>query len=631
MKRTDAYPYTNDQAVNIAVGRYIYHGITAEQVTDYINGNNTRLTQIRVDNPNIPTFTVIMVTNSGSYRSAWWWYFGVDATRLGNLLNEKRLISLDPYHTSAGLRFAAVMVPNTGVQARGWWWYFGLNAAAVHQRLAQDKRLVSARPYRNSGSSEVVYAVIMIQNLGVDYKGWQWLTGKTIDAIISEINGKMQRVVSFTPNPAGNFDAILVNSEGERWWWWYGIDAATIVDNLVSHHTRLIDITPYTVNGAKRFAVVELDDSNPEQAPINAASITVRDNAEANGWRGGFHGTYAIPFGSASPVVAYNSRFRFEPASSIKALYLLYTLRAGVPLTSTITYYWTDNTSPPNPNACPFVPEIPANAHTVTIRDALIGMIRSSNNVYTRAFAKHWGTAPVEAYAHSIGMTSTFLRQPYIGCGFRGGVRNEVSLADFATLYRAVDSGSALTGAARQFFLDTLVGGPGAGGSSFSAVVTQEAVRTGRFSHASAFMSALDIRWKAGGYGFGMAPAGTSKTDVSIAGLAYIPFKNPNGSIAKRTYFFGDFVNDLVITCPATPPCPASSKAGALLLGNAAEALRTSIRAAFLTWPASFVPEDAEYLVNDETQAVIDNDMIGEMDLMFGGEGIHWVDHACEM
>jgi hypothetical protein len=488
VKRTDAYPYTNDQAVNIAVGRWMFHGITAQEVTDNINSHSARLTQIRVDNPNIPTFTVTMVANTGSYGSGWWWYFGVDATQLGSLLNGKRLISLDPYITSAGLRFAAVMVPNTGVQARGWWWYFGINAAGVNQRLGSDKRLVSARPYRNSGSSEVVYAVIMIENLGVDSKGWQWLTGKTVDAIASEVSSKTQRVVAFTPNPAGNFDAILVGSEGERWWWWYGIDATTVVNNLVSHNSRLIDVAPYLVNGAKRFAVVELDDSNPEQAPINAASIAVRDNAEAKGWRGGFHGTYAIQAGSATPLVAYNSQFRFEPASSIKALYLLYTLKQGVSLTSTITYYWTDNTSPPPAGACPLIPETPANAHTVTVRDALIGMIQSSNNIYTRAIVKQWGTAPVEAYAHSIGMTSTFLAQAYLGCGFRGGVRNEVSLTDFAALYRAVDSGSALTGTARQFFLDTLVGGPGAGGSDFSAVVTQEAARAGRPSQASAFM-----------------------------------------------------------------------------------------------------------------------------------------------
>jgi hypothetical protein len=282
----------------------------------------------------------------------------------------------------------------------------------------------------------------------------------------------------------------------------------------------------------------------------------------------------------------------------MKALYLLYTLKQGVSLTSTITYYWTDSTSPPPAGACPLrISEIPANAHTVTILEALTRMIKDSNNIYTRAFAKFWGTAAVEAYAHSIGMTSTFLGQAYIGCGFDGGVRNEVSLVDFATLYQAVESGSELTGTARQVFLDTLVGGPGAGGSGFSTVVSEEAARTGRAASASAFMSALDVRWKAGSYGFGLLPAGTVKFDFSIAGLAYIPFKNDNGEIKKYAYLFGDFVNDVVVVCPPTPSCPtepvtpcpappctARDNVGFLLLGNAAEALRVYINAALLTW-----------------------------------------------
>ena len=163
-------------------------------------------------------------------------------------------------------------------------------------------------------------------------------------------------------------------------------------------------------------------------------------------------------------------------------------------------------------------------------------------------------------------------------------------------------------------------------------MVTQDAARAGRPSQAFAFMSALDIRWKAGSYGFGMAPAGTGRLYYSIAGLAYIPFKKPSGEIEKRTYFFGDFINDLVITCPPTPPCPASDKVGPLLLGSAAEALRSAIREALLTWPTSFMSDDVEYFINDGIETVVENDMFsGEVYAMPGGEGMIGVDHTCEM
>ena len=54
-----------------------------------------------------------MVANTGAYASGWWWYYGQTASQVTALLsaNKARLISIDPYQTSAGLRFAVVMIP----------------------------------------------------------------------------------------------------------------------------------------------------------------------------------------------------------------------------------------------------------------------------------------------------------------------------------------------------------------------------------------------------------------------------------------------------------------------------------------------------------------------------------------
>lgn len=586
-KRTDAYPYTNDQAVNIGTPRYWYFGQTANQVKNLVDSLQTRLTQIRVEDSSVPTFAVSMVHNSGAYGSAWWWYYGVDASTLGTLLPGKRLISLDPYQTSAGLRFAAIMVPNTGVQARAWWWYFGIDGTTVNQNLGQNKaRLVSLRPYLSNG--HVVYAVIMVANTEGDTKGWQWLSGQSIDTITSAVNTNQERVVSLAQNPISGWDAILIGSEGERWWWWVGADPTFVTNNLVNHNTRLIDLTSYVENGVRKYAVVELDDSNPEEAPINSESSRVQAYVETNGWQGGFHGVFATNNTAGSPIVAYNSNFRFEPASAIKALYLLYTLKQGVSLSDPITYFWP-NSSTPNPNVCPL--DFPTSAQTTTIRTALTGMIKNSNNVYTRAFEAKWGTGAVQAFAASLGMSSTFLGQAWIGCGFRGGVRNEVTLSDFAKLYQAVDSGTILSGSARQIFLDTLVGGPGAGGAAFNKVISEEASVLGKSSIASQFLSSVDVRWKAGGYSFGLSPSGTSKIDFSLAGLTYLPFKTSTGVIQEKSYYIGDFINDLVIHCPSTGPCPPSDQAGGLLLGGVAEALRGPISAALATWPTAITSE----------------------------------------
>ncbi|HXL18005.1 MAG TPA: serine hydrolase, partial [Streptosporangiaceae bacterium] len=289
----------------------------------------------------------------------------------------------------------------------------------------------------------------------------------------------------------------------------------------------------------------------------------------------------------ATPAVAANSDFRYEPASSIKVLYLLYTLRQGVSLNSPVTYYWTDSNTP-DPNVCPAnVPETPANAHQTTIGNALTGMIQSSNNVYTRAFALRWGLGPVQAMAAGLGMSSTHLRQPYIGCGFSavpGGVRNELTLADAARLYAAVDRGTALSGAARTTFFNILVGGPRSVSDPWGQVVTQEAASLGKSAIVPQFLAQLNVRWKAGSYTFCLTGNGCVpyKLDIALTGWMSIPFRD-HGQLAGRTFEFGDFANDLPMSCSN---CTASQNALNLLPRVAAEAARGTIRQALTGAPS---------------------------------------------
>ena len=113
---------------------------------------------------------------------------------------------------------------------------------------------------------------------------------------------EQERVVSIAKNPKSGWDAILIASEGERWWWWFGMDSTFVTNSINNHNSRLIDLTTYIESGVRKYAVVELDDSNPEQAPVNSASARVRTNAESNGWKGGFHGAYAAARGQRSPI-----------------------------------------------------------------------------------------------------------------------------------------------------------------------------------------------------------------------------------------------------------------------------------------------------------------------------------------
>jgi Beta-lactamase enzyme family len=310
----------------------------------------------------------------------------------------------------------------------------------------------------------------------------------------------------------------------------------------------------------------------------------VHNHAEQNGWGGGFHGSYFVEStNSPTPLIADNSYFRYEPASSIKVLYLLYTLRSGVSLNDSITYYWP-NSSHPNPNVCPpdAVAETPQNAQQTTIGNALNWMMQESNNVMTRAFAIRWGIGSVEAMAKSLGMTNTNLRQAYIGCGFRGGVRNTLTLQDAAILYSCVDRGACLSGSNRQTFFSILVGG-NPSSNPIGQVVVQEAAKLGKSGIVSQFLSEFNVRWKAGGYTFCLTNDGSCnpfKVDYSITGWMSIPFKPQ-----ARSFLFGDYVNDKMINCPSgSSSCTGLNNAGNEDLANAAEAARGTINQALASW-----------------------------------------------
>lgn len=184
--------------------------------------------------------------------------------------------------------------------------------------------------------------------------------------------------------------------------------------------------------------------------------------------------------------------------------------------------------------------------------------------------------------AQSLGMANTHLSQAYIGCGFRGSVRNTLTLQDAAILYSCVDRGTCLSVSARQTFFDILVGG-NPSSNPIGQVTIQEAAKLGKSGIVSQFLSEFNVRWKAGGYQFCLANDSSCnplKIDYSITGWMSIPFK-PH----PRSFLFGNFVNDKAINCSTgAGSCKDLNNAGNEDLANAAEAARETINNALTTW-----------------------------------------------
>ena len=258
---TIAFPTANEREGQ--TGRWFDWGQTADDLGRLVDKNNAWLTRIRVQDPNVPPAVSTNAFPTANEREAQigrWFYWGQTAGDLGRLVNENnarltRIRVQDPNVPT----FSATMVQNTGEFGSAWWWYFGVDAAQVGQLLQQNNaRPVDLRPYNDNG--QLRFAVIMIKNVGVDYKRWEWWFGESPEFINSRIQTGL-RVLCFAPDPFGNFVAVLVEHDNEGWYWWYGISPNQALTNIVQHDTRLIDISPYTQNGNVVFTTVELDDN----------------------------------------------------------------------------------------------------------------------------------------------------------------------------------------------------------------------------------------------------------------------------------------------------------------------------------------------------------------------------------
>jgi hypothetical protein len=493
---TQASPSTNDQSTTVNTAWWAYNGVTASQVGSLLTTNSARLTQIRVENPAVPTFDVTMVSNSGVYASGWWWYYGLTGSQVSSTLttNNARLISLEPYVVGGSLRFAVVEVPNTGAQGRAWWWY-------------------------------------------------------------------------------------------------YGESASNLVNLMLNNGERLIDITPYSSGGTTVYAGVGLDNTNVLQSPINTTSTNVDSYAAANGWGGGLFGAYLAPTSSpGSPLVAFNSGYRFEPANTIKVLYLLYALKqvqAGADsLSSSFTYYVSPS-DPTNPGVCPQQSwEVPANAVTTTLGNALQLMMYNSDNRVTRGMEERYGIANVQAMAASLGLSHTSLAQPFIGCTFQGAVRNELTASDVARLYSLVKQKLELNAQYTKLFFNDELGGVPSSTDYLVTVIDQEAAKLGKSSQvAAAFASQVVNHWKAGGYVICMASdCSAYKADYSVAGVLTLPAKTTTGTVVPKSYAYSDFVNDLYVPCKWNSGCAADTAAGAMIGHVVDEAARPAIDKALKNW-----------------------------------------------
>ena len=595
---------TDDRSVTVETHEWVDAKVSPTTLQSDLSARGARLTRlVAVVGSSPQTFTATMVKNSGAYRvSTWWWYHDVTAAQLQSELttNNGRLIYADAYDTASGEMFAAVMVQNSGADQRSWWWYHDVNdSTTIPNALTADHaRLDEVKSYLLAGNEYQL--AIMVKQTGIDAKSWTWGLETDPSTIQGYLDSFHYRLISLEHNPFGNFDYVMVQSEGETWTWSTGQTLAQVNASLHSLHDRLIDLTPYASGNTTLYGAVMVDDTDAQTPAINAETARVA-GLLATGLKKSSYGVYLKQVGG-SEVLGLDESFRYEPASAIKVLYLLYAMRqvqAGQDALGSDFVYYPDPSDPNNPGVCPDPAwETPGNAVHITLGQALTGMMQVSDNRFTRGMALRYGITNVDGYAHTIGMASTHLRQDRIGCLFVNGVRNETTGVDIGSLYEQVADGSLLAPSNASTFFGFMLGGAVAASSPLGNVVAQEAAKAGKSADVSGFIAGMSYHEKAGNEFMCVSSSCGSNAQfldfTGVAGVMTLPFK-ANGTTVPTSFVYDRYGTDFVLPCvPGSDACTADHAAqDAIQTGassqstlgvNGAETFRAEVAAALATW-----------------------------------------------
>jgi hypothetical protein len=544
-----------------------YYGVTPAQLSSLVTSNGGRIVSLQVEQASPLTFTVAMVSNTGSYGKAWWYYYGVTASQLGSYASSlnARITNLDAYVVNGTTYFAAVLISNTGADAKGWWWYYGLTAAQVSSVVTQNNaRLVDFRSYATPWGTR--YAVVMIPNTGADAMAWWYYYGQTPAQVGSLLQQNGAFLTSIQPADASGstFNVVMQQQGGFNWWWYYGLTDQQLGDAAAQNGARLLDVKSYVSGGVRKFAAVMVNNSNAATTRIG------------NILRGGTDGASGLYLKAVNgPVLANLQETRiFEPASTIKILIALHAFRQIdanlASLGENIVRY-----APPATGSCPTKNVI----GTDFLGNAILAMLENSDNDRTEGIVDTFGLANINQTAANLGLTGTHINH-VIGCG--GPPANQFTLADAGNIYEGIVNGTLMS----STDLPDLYARMPANAGDFTgtqnavlAIVDQEAAAVGLNAvQVSQYKSRIQTHYKAGGYSVWSNSANQYLQYVSISGVAEVPQCVPRFGVGKKNYVWGIFIDG----------AKNANNANSTFVAAQAEPLREPIRSALSTWSGCF-------------------------------------------
>ncbi|MGE3107433.1 MAG: serine hydrolase [Phycisphaerales bacterium] len=548
----------DDDERSTPTGWYWYYGVTAQALTDLVDQGN-RITDLEIDSASPLRFNACLVRNTGEYAKTWWWYYGITAAQLTTYLNDNnaRLIDQQPYDDGNGnTRFAVVMIRNTGDDAAGWGRHYNTSLTTIGDYVANNNvRIIDFDRYDIAGST--YYSAIYINNTGDHARSWWWYYNITPAQIATFINQNNAMLTEIEESAGGTYNVLMQRVPGgnPHWWWYYGVTADYLSDRINQNGARLIDLKRQS-NG--RFAAIMVNNSN---ALTTQVGDILRNGTD------GTSGAYLRQIGGAE-FAGLNENTVFEPASMIKILHHAYAMNQVqtnflVNLGTPITVFSGYSGSCPQDSG-PF---------QEPLSSTLQAMMENSDNARTQAMRVRWGESNLNTFAANIGMSSTMLNHR-IGCagGADGAIAdpNMLTLRDAYTLYDWIATGP-LSNSNRQSLYSLMLDEQEDGLSSVGTVINEEAANFG-FSPAQrdAFRAQTGYVRKHGNYGLCSPDCTYVQTR---GGMITIPFRNACRGV-DRQYFVGTFVND----------ASNDSNAASAVTDAFVALVRDRVRAAMATW-----------------------------------------------
>ncbi|HEX8003721.1 MAG TPA: hypothetical protein VF519_13610 [Mycobacteriales bacterium] len=268
----------DDRQKTTATGWWFYTGVTQAWISDFVARNNARITDLHVETFGSPwRYSVVLVSNSGSYASSWWWYTNVTVDRANQLAaqNQARIVKAQVYDTPYGRRATVVMVGNTGTYGEAWWWYIGTTKTLMDKAIANSARIVSLNSMGNG-----YYIATFARNTGNDATGWWWYVNATVSTISSRLTTNHARLVDLDRNPDGTYNVVMYSNPGVSWYWWVDQTPTALRDKAIQYKQRIIDFTTYWRNGTKLAAGLMVSNTGTTAAPAPAPAAVPRAPGE---------------------------------------------------------------------------------------------------------------------------------------------------------------------------------------------------------------------------------------------------------------------------------------------------------------------------------------------------------------